>query len=44
MTNKDQIAGAVKTALGKTQEAVGKAVDDTTLQAEGLENQAKGTL
>ena len=44
MINKDQIAGAAKTALGKTQEAAGKAVDDKSLQAKGLKNQVKGSL
>ena len=44
MINKDQIAGAAKTALGKTHEAAGKAVDDKSLQAKGLKNQVKGSL
>ncbi|WP_342669154.1 CsbD family protein [Curvibacter gracilis] len=44
MINKDQIAGAAKTALGKTQVAAGKAVDNKSLQAKGLKNQVKGSL
>jgi len=44
MINKDQLAGAAKTALGKTQETAGKAADDKSLEAKGLRNQAQGSL
>ena len=40
--NKDQIKGTVKDLTGKAQEAVGKAVDSTSMQRKGLQKQVAG--
>ena len=42
--DKDRIEGAAKQAKGAVKEAVGKAVGDGTLQAEGKADKAEGKL
>ncbi len=42
--NKDRIAGAAKQAKGAVKEAVGKAVGDNKLVAEGLADKAEGKV
>jgi uncharacterized protein YjbJ (UPF0337 family) len=42
--NSDRIKGAAKTAAGKVQSGVGKAVGSKLQQAKGLKKQAEGML
>ena len=42
--DKDRIVGSAKVAKGKVKEAVGKAVDDTKLEAESTADKIEGKV
>lgn len=42
--DKDRIAGSAKVVKGKVKEAVGKALGDAKLSAEGKADKAEGTV
>ncbi len=42
--NKDEIEGKFDQAKGKTKEAIGRAIDDEELEAEGSAEHAKGEV
>ena len=44
MSAEDKVKNTAETAKGKVKEALGKATDDESLEAEGRGDQAKGDL
>jgi uncharacterized protein YjbJ (UPF0337 family) len=44
LPNKDEIEGKFDQAKGKTKEAIGRAIDDEELEAEGTADHAEGKV
>lgn len=42
--NKDKLKGTIKDIAGKTQQVVGKAIDDKEMQIKGLHKQTEGNV